>query len=109
MVKSQATRSRGQNRKIARRLLAEKLEVLDKGAESRTEVKRDRKRRKEASRAKKARRKYRALDAARGEAEGGERAVGEDEADGEDEESGELDGGKKGEDGGERPQDPPRI
>ncbi|KAL9601858.1 MAG: hypothetical protein Q9219_002210 [cf. Caloplaca sp. 3 TL-2023] len=61
VVKSQATRSRSQNRSIARRLLAEKLEDVEKGSESRTALKTEIKRKKKASRMKKARRKYRDL------------------------------------------------
>jgi hypothetical protein len=60
VVKSQATRSRSQNRKIARRLLAEKLEFLEKGPESRVAAKGEVKRKKKASADKKKRRKYRA-------------------------------------------------
>ncbi|KAL8952575.1 MAG: hypothetical protein Q9222_001529 [Ikaeria aurantiellina] len=60
VVKSQATRSRSQNRSIARRLLSDKLEDLQKGPESRTAVKAEIKRKKKASKAKKARRKHRA-------------------------------------------------
>ncbi|KAL9128219.1 MAG: hypothetical protein Q9217_003065 [Psora testacea] len=59
VVKSQATRSRSQNRTIARRLLAEKLEEVEKGPESRTALKAEIKRKKKASKMKKARRKYR--------------------------------------------------
>lgn len=59
VVKSQATRSRSQNRSIARRLLADKLENAEKGPESRTALKTDIKRKKKASKMKKARRKYR--------------------------------------------------
>ncbi|KAL8802899.1 MAG: hypothetical protein Q9182_003515 [Xanthomendoza sp. 2 TL-2023] len=62
VVKSQATRSRSQNRSIARRLLADKLEDAEKGTESRTALKSEVKRKKKASKAKKARRKYRALE-----------------------------------------------
>ncbi|MCJ1405124.1 hypothetical protein MMC11_008350 [Xylographa trunciseda] len=62
VIKSQATRSRSQNRKIARTLLAEKLEVLEKGPESRVAVKGERARKKKASSGKKTRRKYRALE-----------------------------------------------
>ncbi|KAL8721799.1 MAG: hypothetical protein Q9225_001599 [Loekoesia sp. 1 TL-2023] len=60
VVKSQATRSRSQNRSIARRLLAEKLEEAEKGSESRAALKLEIKRKKKASKVKKARRKYRA-------------------------------------------------
>ena len=62
VVKSQATRSRSQNRKIARRILAEKLEEAEKGPESRTALKADIKRKKKASKMKKARRKYRSAE-----------------------------------------------
>ena len=61
VVKSQATRSRSQNRSIARRLLADKLEEAEKGAKSRVAIKVEIKRRKKASSSKKARRKYREL------------------------------------------------
>lgn len=57
-IKSQATRSRSQNRKIARNLLAEKIEAAEKGPESRTALKADIKIKKKASKSKKARRKY---------------------------------------------------
>ena len=57
-IKSQATRSRSQNRKIARHLLAEKIEAAEKGPESRTALKADIKSKKKASKSKKARRKY---------------------------------------------------
>lgn len=62
VVKSQATRSRSQNRSIARRLLADKLEEVEKGSESRTALKTETKRKNKASKTKKARRKYRAHD-----------------------------------------------
>lgn len=57
-IKSQATRSRSQNRKIARRLLADKIEAAEKGPESRTALKANIKRKKKASARKKAKRKY---------------------------------------------------
>jgi protein subunit release factor B len=61
VMKSQATRSRDQNRKIVRRLLAEKLEVIEKGVNSRKQMKEDAKSKKKRSKDKKARRKYRKL------------------------------------------------
>lgn len=61
VVKSQATRSRSQNRTIARRLLADKLEEADKGPQSRVAIKAEIKKKKKASSSKKARRKYRDL------------------------------------------------
>jgi protein subunit release factor B len=61
-VKSQATRSQSQNEKIARQILADKVEQLLKGDESRVALKAERDRKKKASRAKKSRRKYRELE-----------------------------------------------
>ncbi|KAF1990092.1 hypothetical protein K402DRAFT_390404 [Aulographum hederae CBS 113979] len=58
----QETRSRTENRKIARRKLAERLEEMEKGELSRVAVKRERASKKKASKAKKARRKYRKLE-----------------------------------------------
>ena len=75
-MKSQATRSRSQNRKIARQNLAEKIEELEKGPESRTALKAEIKRKQKASKSKKARRKYRALQ--------GNRVVEVDEEEGSD-------------------------
>ena len=62
VVKSQATRSRDQNRKIARRLLADRLEEIEKGNESRTALKAEEAKKKKASATKKTRRKYKRLD-----------------------------------------------
>jgi protein subunit release factor B len=71
VVKSQATRSRSQNQKIAREILAAKVEQLEKGEQSRTAIKQTLKSKRKASKAKKSRRKYRALEAERkGEEEG---------------------------------------
>ncbi|KAL9098886.1 MAG: hypothetical protein Q9187_009581, partial [Circinaria calcarea] len=75
VIKSQATRSRTQNRKIARRLLAEKLEVLEKGPESRVAVKGEIRRKKKASKSKKAKRKYRGMAGEAGEAKDGDGVV----------------------------------
>ncbi|KAL8796000.1 MAG: hypothetical protein Q9195_001576 [Heterodermia aff. obscurata] len=58
VVKSQATRSRTQNRSIARKLLAEKLEYMEKGPESRVALKIDIKAKQKANKRKKAKRKY---------------------------------------------------
>ncbi|KAL2039174.1 hypothetical protein N7G274_008223 [Stereocaulon virgatum] len=62
VIKSQATRSRSQNRKIARRILAEKIEEAEKGPESRAALKAGIKSKKKASKSKKAKRKYRKLE-----------------------------------------------
>lgn len=65
VVKSQATRSRSQNRKHARELLAQRLDDLLNGDQSRSAVVGEVKRKKAASAAKKSRRKYRKLDEAK--------------------------------------------
>lgn len=62
MVKCQATRSRTENRKIARQLLADRLDDLRRGDQSRAAVVGDFRRKKRASAAKKKRRKYRKLN-----------------------------------------------
>lgn len=62
VVKSQATRSRSQNHNIARRILAEKIELLEKGDQSRAAIKTAVASKKKASKRKKALRKYRKLE-----------------------------------------------
>ncbi|KAI1911755.1 hypothetical protein LOZ61_002462 [Ophidiomyces ophidiicola] len=62
VVKSQATRSRSQNRKIAMQILAEKVEQLKKGDRSRAAIVAETKRKRKASKVKKSKRKYRLLD-----------------------------------------------
>ena len=62
VVKSQETRSRTQNRKIARRVLAEKLEEIQLGDQSRKAIKLEVARKKKSSSDKKKRRKYRLLE-----------------------------------------------
>jgi hypothetical protein len=64
-VKSQSTRSRSQNQKIARELLAAKVEKLERGEDSREAIKAAVKRKRKASSTKKKRRKYRALEEAK--------------------------------------------
>lgn len=61
-MKCQATRSRSQNEKIARSLLADKVEAREKGDQSRVALKAEAARKKKASKVKKARRKYRDLE-----------------------------------------------
>ncbi|KAI1627101.1 RF-1 domain-containing protein [Exophiala viscosa] len=61
VVKSQRTRSKSENFKIAKRILAEKVELLEKGGESRAAKVHDRARKKKLSAEKKRRRKYKAL------------------------------------------------
>lgn len=72
VVKSQATRSRSQNEKIAKQLLADRVEELEKGGESRTAIKADRARKKKASKMKKSHRKYRGLEEGKSSEEGEE-------------------------------------
>ncbi|KAG9555144.1 hypothetical protein KCU71_g14202, partial [Aureobasidium melanogenum] len=62
VIKCQETRSRSQNRKIARRILAERVELLVMGDQSRAALKVEKEKKKKASKNKKARRKYRKLD-----------------------------------------------
>jgi hypothetical protein len=59
VVKSQATRSQSQNRKIAREILAAKIDDLLNGDQSRSAIVGEVKRRRAASAAKKSRRKHR--------------------------------------------------
>ncbi|KAF8471908.1 RF-1 domain-containing protein [Kalaharituber pfeilii] len=95
VVKSQATRSREQNRKIARQLLAEKLEEMEKGGESRASMKRDEKRKKKDRMARRAKKKYALLEEEKRKAAG---LPGDSEGGlPEDAEGGELDGGGEGE------------
>ncbi|KAJ5667387.1 hypothetical protein N7507_003251 [Penicillium longicatenatum] len=77
VVKCQATRSRSQNAKTARSLLADKIEQKEKGVDSRAALKAAAARKKKASKMKKTRRKYRDLDGKEGVIEGLEE---EDEA-----------------------------
>ena len=67
VVKYQGQRSRDYNRKEARRILADKLEAMEKGDESRMALKAQEKARKKASKTKKAKRKYKALAKAKEE------------------------------------------
>ncbi|KAI1165239.1 RF-1 domain-containing protein [Nemania serpens] len=90
VVKCQATRSRSQNRTIARQLLADRLDDMTRGLESRSSVVGAVKRKKKASSAKKSRRKYRKLDGD-GEGEGAAAAAGESLEDEEEEEEEEND------------------
>ena len=66
VVKSQATRSKSQNYTIARRILAEKVELLQKGDESRVVKQAERAAKRKASADKKKRRKYKNLTEAQG-------------------------------------------
>lgn len=93
VVKSQATRSRTQNRKIARDLLALRLDELAHGAQSRTAVVGDVKQKRAASKAKKSRRKYKKLAEEKGQK--GEKVAEEGEEEGEVEEEGGLGGEKE--------------
>lgn len=81
VVKCQETRSREQNRKIARQILGERLDEMEKGGESRTAIKAARASAKKASANKKARRKYKKLDQAKQGEGGGEGEEAEGKAD----------------------------
>ncbi|KAK6349755.1 hypothetical protein TWF696_006031 [Orbilia brochopaga] len=91
VVKSQETRSREQNRKIARQLLASKLEDIEKGDQSRNNVLKQVANKKKASKRKKSLRKYRKLDEAKAEAAG----QLTDGSDNESEVAGELEAGEE--------------
>ncbi|KAH7392887.1 RF-1 domain-containing protein [Pyrenochaeta sp. MPI-SDFR-AT-0127] len=65
VVKYQDTRSREINRKMARRILQDRIEELELGEDARTRVKAREMGKKKASSGKKSRRKYRALGAAK--------------------------------------------
>ena len=81
VVKCQATRSRIQNRELARRLLADRVEEQEKGEESRTALKAQLKSKKKASKTKKARRKYRKLESEQHDHQGLEDAIDADKDD----------------------------
>ena len=80
VIKCQETRSRQQNRKLARQILSERLDQIEKGPESRTAIKTERARVKKASVNKKSRRKYRKLaeEKAAGTPDGGNSNGGEE-------------------------------
>jgi protein subunit release factor B len=80
VVKYQDTRSREVNRKMARRILQDRIEELELGEEARTRVKAREKSRKKASTSKKSRRKYRKLEEGKegSEEEGGMEDVGDE-------------------------------
>ncbi|KEZ39662.1 hypothetical protein SAPIO_CDS9601 [Scedosporium apiospermum] len=107
VVKSQATRSRSQNRAIARNILAQRLDELYNGEQSRSAIVGDVKQKKRASASKKSRRKYRKLEEEKRAALG----LQEDDGDRESEEirrTDELNGepsGEKGNDDVEKPQE----
>lgn len=62
VLKVQATRSRTQNRKLARQMLADRLEDIEKGDQSRSAIKMAVKQKRKSSATKKTRRKYRKLE-----------------------------------------------
>ncbi|KAF5016740.1 hypothetical protein F66182_11475 [Fusarium sp. NRRL 66182] len=85
VVKSQATRSRSQNQKIAKEILAAKVEALERGEQSREAIKNALKKKRKASSMKKKRRKYRALEEAKQGQEGQVEEAEEYESDHEEE------------------------
>ena len=68
VIKVQETRSRSQNREIARQLLADRIEILEKGSQSRAAVLEATKVKRKSSAIKKSQRKYKALKAAKSDA-----------------------------------------
>ncbi|KAG5969487.1 hypothetical protein E4U56_008314 [Claviceps arundinis] len=79
VVKSQATRSRDQNRKIAREILAQKVDDFRNGDQSRAAIVGEIKRRKIENARRKSRRKYRKLEEAKAGKESGS-AIPEEDA-----------------------------
>jgi protein subunit release factor B len=77
VVKYQDTRSREINRKMARRILQDRIEEMELGDEARTKVRAREKAKKKASSSKKSRRKYRALEGKDGQEGGGDGEAGE--------------------------------
>lgn len=82
VVKSQATRSKSQNYTIARRILAEKVELLQKGDESRVVKQAEKAAKRKASADKKKRRKYKSLTDAQDHDAGADEEVAEGDASG---------------------------
>lgn len=79
VVKSQATRSREQNRKHARELLAQKIDDVQNGEQSRSSIVGDVRKKRADSAAKKSRRKYRRLEETKGkEAESEQTTLAQD-------------------------------
>jgi protein subunit release factor B len=87
VVKYQDTRSRELNRKMARRILQDRIEEMQLGDDARTRVRAREKSKKKASSSKKTRRKYRALEEGKDGAEGEE-----DQQEGDGEESAVVEG-----------------
>ncbi|KAF4980189.1 hypothetical protein FZEAL_3742 [Fusarium zealandicum] len=77
VVKSQATRSRDQNRKHARELLAQRIDELRNGDQSRSALVGQIKKRKSDSASKKSRRKYKKLEEEKATTETGTAATAE--------------------------------
>lgn len=76
VLKVQATRSRTQNRKIAREMLAARVEEIEKGKESRVAVVGETKKKRKSSAVKKSKRKYKLLEEAKAQKDADDHAVG---------------------------------
>ncbi|KAI5297642.1 hypothetical protein KEM55_004437, partial [Ascosphaera atra] len=87
VIKCQETRSRSQNHKIAMERLAEKVEFLEKGDQSRAAIVQATKAKRKASMRRKKRRKYRNLEEEK--KKGAEAGVRKEEVEEEEEEEGE--------------------
>lgn len=97
VLKVQSTRSRTQNRNLAREMLASRVEELEKGAGSRAAIVRDIKSKRKASSAKKSRRKYARLEAEKqAAAQAAEEGVDGLAEEGEMRKDGKVDGGREG-------------
>ena len=79
VLKVQATRSRTQNRKIARQMLAERLEEREKGPNSRVAVIGETKQKRKSSAVKESKRKYRLLEDAKNKAATQDESSGPDD------------------------------
>lgn len=95
VLKVQATRSRTQNRKIARQMLAERVELLEKGKESRVAIVGETKRKKKSSAVKKSKRKYRLLAEEKAAKAEEDKVEEQEELDEDDEDDGEIFEGKE--------------
>lgn len=83
VVKSQATRSRDQNRKHARELLAQRVDEFHNGDQSRSAIVGQVKKKKADSASKKSRRKYKKLEEEKAAVAAAENSVTPDPTDGE--------------------------
>ncbi|TAQ85634.1 hypothetical protein B7494_g6044 [Chlorociboria aeruginascens] len=79
VLKVQATRSRSQNRKIARQMMAERVEEIEKGKDSRVAIVAETKKKRKSSAVKKSKRKYRLLNEAKAKETSGQAVAAHEE------------------------------